>query len=310
MEAFVGPDGELFKDLYLKQLGLDKSEIAIGFAVPVVIDQTHLDESIERWRPYLVKSLTCFPCARVVSFGRIAKAALGPIECISLPHPAAVRKRGDDAEVKRKLGNLRKSLTLDNSDRTVNYNSSPICSPSTGKPGTNPVESISGLRKDGTFRVPVIKSLPEKQIVYGVVLDPYQVDLHNDWIPPAEIESTAHDFLEKSRVIGLKHKGLADAKLVESWVEVYPTKEDHAAALINQPHKVFKRAFGDDVIHSGAWVAGVRLSDELWAAYKIGDLDAFSIGGFSFKSQVTPDVMPSVEYIELQATIPTSRPSS
>ena len=157
------------------------------------------------------------------------------------------------------------------------------------------------MRKDGTFRVSVAKSLPEKQIVYAVVLDPYQVDLQKDWTPPAEIEATAHDFLEKSRVIGLKHKGLASAKLVESWVEIYPSMKDREAALNNQPHKVFKRQFGSDIIHSGAWVAGVRLSNELWAMYKTGELDAFSIGGFSFKSQVTRDIMPEVEFIELQA---------
>ena len=148
----------------------------------------------------------------------------------------------------------------------------------------------------------VTKSLEEKQIVYGVILDPYQVDLQNDWLPPAEIESTAHDFLAKSRVIGLRHNGVASAEIVESWVEVYPSEKDREQALQNMPHKVYRRKFGSDVLHSGAWVAGVKLSDELWASFKKGDLDAFSIGGFSFKTQISSAAMPEVEFLDLSAS--------
>ncbi len=297
MEALVGPDGSIFKDLYLDPLGLKKSEVAIGFAIPVTSQFSDIDKDVERWRDYLVKSLAHFSSAKVVSFGRTAKAALGPIASLSLPHPAGVRRHGDSGEVGRKLKILAKSLDIPL--QVQDHVKRPTGKPIQGQPGATLTDSISELRKDETFRVAVTKSLPEKQIVYGVVLDPYQVDLQNDWIPPAEIEATAHDFLEKSRVIGLKHRGMADAKLVESWVEIYPSSKDREAALANQPHSVFKRSFGTDIIHSGAWVAGVRLSDELWASYKTGELDAFSIGGFSFKSRVAQQTMPAVQFIDM-----------
>jgi hypothetical protein len=38
-----------------------------------------------------------------------------------------------------------------------------------------------------------------KQVVYGVVLDPYIIDAHDDWVPPNEVEETAHNWLAASR---------------------------------------------------------------------------------------------------------------
>ena len=102
-------------------------------------------------------------------------------------------------------------------------------------------------------------------------------------------------------MIGLSHKGVADAEVVESWVEIYPSSEDRELALKNLAHRAYKRKFGDDTVHSGAWIAGVKLSDELWAKYKKGDLDAFSIGGFSFKTQVSSQTMPEVSFVDLEA---------
>jgi hypothetical protein len=145
----------------------------------------------------------------------------------------------------------------------------------------------------------VVKSDLEKQIVYGVVLDPYAVDLQGDWVPPAEIESTAHGFQKESRVIGFRHRKTAEgAELVETFVENYPSGE-RAKAMKNLPHKVYRRKYGDDVIHSGAWVAGVQLPDQLWEMHLQGKLNAFSIGGFSFKTKITTDAMPAVEFIDL-----------
>ena len=155
------------------------------------------------------------------------------------------------------------------------------------------------MRKTGRATCRVIKSDGEKQIVYGVVLDPYDVDLQTEWVPPSEVESTAHGFLKKSRVIGFEHVEKAEAVIVESWIEVYPSQEDYRAALENRPHRAFTRKYGDDVIHSGTWVAGVQLGDREWALHKEGKLNAFSVGGFSFKTRVTTAVMPEVEFIEL-----------
>jgi len=295
-EGLAGQDGEIFQEKYLSPLGLTKKDVGIGFAIPVRCPEPNNDH-IDLWRDSLLKSLSIYDSAKVVALGRWAKEALGPIASFSLPHPAAVRRHGDRGEVQRKLKSIRK--VLDNKDVTIDSKPSSSSSPMQGESGATLADSISELSQGGSLRVSVAKSLPEKQIVYGVILDPYQVDLHNDWIPPAEIEATAHDFLTKSRVVGLRHAGKAEAEVVESWVEVYPTKEDRELALQNLPHRANRREFGGDVLHSGAWVAGVKLTDELWELHKRGELDAFSIGGFSFKTQVSTDAMPEVEFIDL-----------
>jgi len=296
-EALAGPDGEIFQDRYLTPLGLTKSDVAVGFSIPVRCENPD-DEQIDLWRDSLLKSLALYDRAKVVALGRVAKQALGPLAEFSLPHPAAIRRHGDRGEVSRKLKSIRK--VLDNMQGNVDSESSYSSGPREGQSAATLADTISELRGSGSLRVAVTKSLPEKQIVYGVILDPYQVDLHNDWIPPAEIEATAHDFMTKSRVIGLRHTGKAQAEVVESWVEVYPTKEDRELALQNLAHKAYRRKFGDDLVHSGAWIAGVKLSDDLWESHKRGELDAFSIGGFSFKTKVSTDAMPEVEFVDLQ----------
>lgn len=291
-EALIGQDGVLFRDRYLEPLGLTRKDVAVGFAIPVLSEDPSETE-IDLWRDRLLKEIAGFPRSRVVALGRVAKAALGSVAVCSLPHPAALRRHGDTGEVARKLKSLAKKL--DKAGIVSDHGNNPACVPSEAQ--TRPAESRG---KDRGVRVSVIKEAPKKQIVYGVVLDPYQVDLQGDWIPPAEIEETAHDFVERSRVIGLRHRGKADAQLVESWVEPYPSEQDREAALQNKPHKAFRRKFGSDTLHSGAWVAGVKLSDRLWKQYQKGDLDAFSIGGFSLKTQVESEAMPKVEFVDLQ----------
>ena len=296
-EAIIGPDGAVFAERYLKPLSLSRDDVAVGFAIPVFCEEDPGESEIELWRDRLLKEIAQYPKSRVIALGRVAKAALGPLAVCTLPHPAALRRRRDSGEVARKLKALTKRLDI--SEKILDHGGSPACTPIDTRTGRT--DSIGELQKSGKVRVPVVKGVQKKQIVYGVILDPYQVDLQGDWIPPSEIEATAHDFLEKSRVIGLRHAGKADAQVVESWVEAYPTEKDREAALENRPHKVLRRQFGADTIHSGAWIAGVKLSDRLWKQYECGELDAFSIGGFSFKTQVSVEAMPQVQFVDLVA---------
>lgn len=153
--------------------------------------------------------------------------------------------------------------------------------------------------------VSVAKSDPIKRIVYGVVLDPYgangpETDAHGDWPTPAMVEAAAHEFAVGPCVIGLQHGRKADAQLVETSVEQYPSRKDYLAAMENQPHRVYRRKFGDDVIHSGSWLVGVKLGPTEWAMYEDGELTAFSPGGFGIKTPVTRDEMPEVTFIDLE----------
>ena len=155
-------------------------------------------------------------------------------------------------------------------------------------------------KEDSQVReVPILKADSEKQIVYGIVLDPYQVDAHKDWIPPKAIEDTAHNWMMKSGIIGFNHQEKADAKAVESWIVPYPSSGDYEKAMLGEDHKAYTLPFGNDVVHSGSWVLGTKLSDKEWELVQSGELNAYSIGGFGSRTDVTAGEMPEVTFIDL-----------
>lgn len=177
-----------------------------------------------------------------------------------LPHPDVVRKQRSHEELTRKLAAVAEMLCKNEAKK---------------------------------HDVKIRKADTTQQIVYGVVLDPYQVDAHEDWIPPAEVEKTAHDYVATSRYVSLDHeRPSAGSQLVESFVESYPSPEDRMKAFAGEPHTITQRKFGDDVINSGAWVIGVKLDAADWAGYKDGAYDAFSIEGFGERQAVSEVKMP------------------
>ena len=285
-EYLVGQDGRVFKDLYLKRLGVEKSDICI-------VDITQLDW-VETKQPQ-----------EVIALGRVAKNALGDLATCTLPPPKAVRRFGDSGEIERKLSAVVKRsahLFLDvnsqNSSRSVRRaeDNSPTDSLIQERGG----DSQDLLGKSESFVVPIAKADAEKQIVYGIVLDPYQIDSQDDWVPPKAIEETAHRWLAESRVIGLDHSDKAkEATPVESYMVPYPPGE-YKKAMSNEPHRAYTMPFGDDIVHSGSWVLGTKLGDEEWAKVKDGELNAYSIGGYGNRTETTKSHMPEVEFIELK----------
>ena len=298
-EAIVGEDAIAFNELYLGPLGLKKSAVAIGFATPVLPYKQISTEVSDIWTDHLKAGLTRHSGAKVVALGKPVREVLkkAGVDFVPLPHPYAVRRFGNTGEVKRKMHAIAKSLDglLPAVPNCLHRDGPPSQGGATG----NLADAISEMWQTGHVKCRVVKAAEEKQIVYGVVLDPYDVDLQDEWVPPAEVQSTAHGFMEKSRVIGFEHLERADASIVESWVETYPSKEDYHSAMANQPHRVLVRKFGDDRIHSGTWMAGVRLGDREWKLHKEGKLNSFSVGGFSFKTKVSTSAMPEVEFVEL-----------
>ena len=168
-----------------------------------------------------------------------------------------------------------------------------------GDPGRRWAEKILRQyeREQTKKAVSIYKADKAKRIVYGVVLDPYIVDAHDDYVSPKEIEETAHNFMISSRTIGLDHNGATEAQVVESWVEKYPSDEDYKKAINGEEHRAHKKPFGDDFVHSGSWILGVKLSPENWAKVQAGELNAFSIGGFGTREPIEASEMPRVEFI-------------
>ncbi len=292
-QALVGEDGAAFDSMYLNEIGMDRGDVACGFIMPTLPVGELAPDQMRKWYPQFIETLKSYPSAQIVALGKQARDSLNEIGFaghVYIPHPSAVRKRGDKGEIKRKLHSVKKALDATGEKVSPLGGSGeqmPAKIPSKG----DPVESVM---------CSITKSVSEKQIVYGVVLDPYDVDTQGEWVPPSEVESTAHGFLKKSRVIGFEHLTKASAQIVESWIEAYPSKADYKSAMQNLPHTITKRKFGGDFIHSGSWIAGVQLGDAEWAMYRDGKLNAFSIGGFSFKADVSKTAMPKIEIIELK----------
>lgn len=165
--------------------------------------------------------------------------------------------------------------------------------------GTAPGRNLPGA---APLMTPIAKVDKALQVIFGVVLDPYIVDAHDDWCPPGAIEETAHRWLTESRKAKLQHESALDAVPVESWIQPYPTPDDRARAHAGEPHRIWKTKLGTEWVHSGSWVLGMRVLDPAaWAQVLSGELDAYSIGGFGMRREIERVPMPEIEVLTVEA---------
>jgi len=273
-ELLVGLDGRCFQEMYLAELGIQKSDVKV------------LVES--EFRP-----LEHFG-ATIVTVGTGISDRLRKSADLSVPHPSIVRKASGNKgsnEVSRKMDQVKKILKTRNI--RISLDSATV---------------ISNNEGQGPDLVSVaIKKSTEKQIVYGVVMSSYGpdgifTDAHGDYCLPSMIEAAAHNFVsDSSRTISLQHSLMlksSDAKVVESHIEPYPTKEDYLKAMAGEDHAVTKRVFGDGVVHSGDWVLGVKLSDPAWELFQKGEINAFSPGGAGVLVNLDQITLPNITFMD------------
>lgn len=118
-------------------------------------------------------------------------------------------------------------------------------------------------------QVKITKSDEERQLVYGVVLEPEVIDAHYDVVSVDEIESAAHNYLIKSRMVGDQHNKPAKADIVESYI---------APTDLN---------IGGQHVRKGSWVMVTRIHDqEMWHGIKKGAYTGYSIGGYAVKEPI------------------------
>jgi hypothetical protein len=167
---------------------------------------------------------------------------------------------------------------------------------------TDGVKAVIGRLKKNENKVhkehvvAISKVDSENRIVYGVVLDPYIVDSQGDHMTPSDVEKTANDYMENYRNIGLFHAGKAPSCIpVQSWLVPYPSREDYALAMSDKPHRILMMPFGDSEIPSGCWVLGTKVNDDaLWQKVQSEELNAYSIGGYGEREDMTASQMPVV----------------
>lgn len=130
-------------------------------------------------------------------------------------------------------------------------------------------DSVMKFAMDHQIRL--VKSETEERIVYGVVLEPDEVDAQNDTITKAEIRSAAYKFMESFQVSGVQHQDFAEGrlKILESWI---------APADFT---------IGNETVKEGSWIMTKRVvDDDLWAGVKSGAYTGFSIGGSAIRKPI------------------------
>jgi hypothetical protein len=132
-------------------------------------------------------------------------------------------------------------------------------------------QSVEKSQKIGKV-MPILKADSQKQIVYGVVLAPNEVDSQDDYMEPEDIEKTAHDYLARSRVIGSGH---------EKQIQAYPVESYICPADIE-----FVGQNGPQMVKKGSWILGVKVPDpKEWQKVLNGEYTGFSVGGKGLREE-------------------------
>lgn len=114
----------------------------------------------------------------------------------------------------------------------------------------------------------------EKQIAYGYVLVPDKFDVQDDIVTVEDVEKAAHGFM----------KALANKEATGTGAgyehQIFDNIGYPVESAIDRDGNIAK-SFGvpDDQIHPQSWWVGVKMSDEMWALTKSGEITGFSIGG-------------------------------
>jgi hypothetical protein len=145
--------------------------------------------------------------------------------------------------------------------------------------GTQPVDLLSADAMAAVRRAkcaPIVRKNDERQLVYGVVYAPGEIDAHGEIMPAHAIEEMAHKFL---RLMTLKNDAVIDQQHDNLPVAAYPV-ESYIETSEDMPWP------------AGSWIMGVKVEDAvIWAKIKAGE-----INGYSFEAMVTK--MPMVVEVE------------
>ena len=280
---FSDADGDCLDTHFLPAIGVDRSQILICsvFDKPTDAQTLASASTVLEQRDAILSALpTGVP---VVSLGKAASLVTGSTAICTLPHPRAVRSGNTErgvAEIKRKAKRIRQAIELCKTEREAPRE------PEEDKPPCTITRKIT-------------KTDFDRGIVGGVVYSPYYFDTHDDAITPAEIERASIEWMLHSRRTDWHHKEEAGARVVENFVEPYPTPEDRIKAFKGEPHNAYVRPYGNDVIRSGEWAAAVKPTEEEMKAIEAGEVDAFSIKGYAAPAPATINDLPKVTFIEL-----------
>lgn len=151
------------------------------------------------------------------------------------------------------------------------------------RPETHPL--LDDARKSLLDHLPVVriqKKDADKQIVYGVVYSPGEIDAHGEIMLAEEIESMAHSFMRKVALM----KG-----------EVIDTEHDNAAISAYPVESYIETEEGKDW-PVGSWIMAVKVEDPtVWAKIKKGVINGYSFEAYVGKVATVVELETDVDYI-------------
>ena len=243
-KAFTGQIGKTLKEDYEPLTGTDKHYYT-NLVPEYVADKNGnprepTKDEIEKWAHFIKSEIDTVKPVAIVALGKTAGTALGDLANEWVPHPRALRIWGNAGEIERKLSRMAKTV-----QKAVITDVMPV--------------------QTKIEEVPIFKTDEERQIVYGVVMEPFVYDTDKNWSTPDEIEKAAHHFMEWWREHDTEHtKESIDAVPVESWVSPVDM------------------TVNDQPVAKGSWVMGVHIRDEeQWDKVKAGEYAGFSIEAFA-----------------------------
>jgi len=125
---------------------------------------------------------------------------------------------------------------------------------------------LSAIKKsDQSYNVDLQRIDKQHQVVYGVVYEPNAVDTHGETITEEAVLTMAWDFISEGKY----------AK-----IDVQHTFKESGCSVVES----FIARDSDPDFPVGSWVLGVRCTDSVWKSVLSGELNGFSLGGYSINN--------------------------
>lgn len=116
--------------------------------------------------------------------------------------------------------------------------------------------------------VPIVKTVDEKRMVYGIVYAPDDIDTQGEYAVASEIEDSAHRFMRGLHLhnVDKQHSyNPEEAYVAESWI-------------VRKGDPIFPKE------KEGSWAVGIKVEGEdLWGDVKKGEVKALSMAGTANK---------------------------
>jgi broad specificity phosphatase PhoE len=153
-----------------------------------------------------------------------------------------------------------------------------------------PLKDLSVAYMNKNVKVRVHKADKQKQLVYGVVLEPNALDSQDDYMLPDQVERAAHGYLKK--VV----RGKASVSKLQHRTQAFFKNKSGVVPVESYVAPCDFTLDGIEMVKKGTWVMCVHVEDpDIWQGVLDGEYTGFSIGGTGVRRSmhIPPEVVPS-----------------